>query len=136
MPMARERKVILVIDDEPEMREYMRFALERSGYAVVEAPDGAEGIKAFHGREVDLVITDLVMPNKEGVETIGALTAQCPELKIVAVSGAAYSDTYLQLVRRLGASACLQKPFDQHQLIATVATVLDAGARREHPQAG
>lgn len=112
--------VVLVIDDEVEIREYLRFILERGGYRVIEAADGNQGLEAFRRHRVDLVITDLVMPNREGVETITELRARHEGVRIVAMSGATCGDTYLDLVKSLGVRTTLRKPFDRQEVLSAV----------------
>lgn len=78
---------ILVIDDEPQVRAMLRQMLEREGYEVVEAEEGEEGMRRYREQPVDLVITDILMPQKEGIETIRALRRTNPGVKIIAISG-------------------------------------------------
>jgi DNA-binding response OmpR family regulator len=121
-----DRKTILVIDDEEEIRDYLRFALEKAGYTVVEAGDGNQGLDAFGRCKVDLVITDLVMPAREGVETIRELVVNHPDVRIIAMSGATGGETYLNLVSKLGVRATLRKPFDRGEVLSAVETALSA----------
>ncbi len=78
---------ILIIDDEAPIREIMRRTLEGSGYAVREAADGEAGLEAVRQRAPDLVISDLIMPEREGLETIQVLREEFPGVKILAVGG-------------------------------------------------
>lgn len=78
---------ILIIDDEPQIRSMIRLILERSGYTVIEASDGIEGIRRFREKPADLIITDLIMPNKDGIGMIIELKKEFPDVKIVAMSG-------------------------------------------------
>ncbi len=95
-------KRILVIDDEETMRGYLRMVLEKEGYAVSDAANGHEGLAACHADLPDLVITDLVMPNKGGLETIRDLKRDFPQLHIIAISGFG-NDHEMQAARSLGA---------------------------------
>ncbi len=95
-------KKILVIDDEEAMRGYLRMVLEKEGYEVTDAADGHEGLEACRAELPDLVITDLVMPNKGGLETIRELKADFPALHIIAMSGFG-NDHEMQAARSLGA---------------------------------
>jgi len=110
--------VVLVIDDEEAIREFLRFVLERTGYIVVEAENGDKGLRLCSHFHIDIMITDLVMPGKEGLETIRTIKERHDGLKIVAMSGAVNSETYLKVAQGLGAHQTLQKPFSKNQLIA------------------
>jgi DNA-binding NtrC family response regulator len=133
--MSELKATVLVIDDESAMRDYMRYVLEAAGYRVVEASNGREGIAILGSRQVDLMITDLVMPEKEGIETIISIRTQNPKLPIIAMSGVLNSDTYLKVAGRLGAHGTLQKPFKKEHVLNTVATVLAAAAMRSPKEA-
>jgi len=116
-------KRILVIDDESAVRLFIRDCLEQSGYFVLEADNGHTGIAAFRQNPVDLVIVDLFMPGKEGIETIIELRKGYPNLKIVAISGGIprYGpDNLLLSAQMLGADCCLSKPFSVQQLLDVV----------------
>jgi CheY-like chemotaxis protein len=117
---------ILIADDESGVRVFLRAALERSGYEVVEAADGKEALEAARKGQVDLALLDLVMPKQEGIETITAMRKEMPGLRIVAMSGA-YQGQYLEIARRLGADATLVKPFTAEQAMAKVAQALERG---------
>ncbi|MCH8809524.1 MAG: response regulator, partial [Proteobacteria bacterium] len=78
---------ILIIDDEDELRSMLRQMLEQAGHEVTEAVNGAEGIRLYEQDRPDLIITDIIMPEKEGVETIIALRRADPDLPIIAISG-------------------------------------------------
>ena len=78
---------ILIIDDEEKFRKMLRQMLERAGHEVVEAPDGKEGVKLYREKLTDLIITDIFMPEKEGIQTIKELKRDFPEAKIIAISG-------------------------------------------------
>lgn len=103
---------ILLIDDDPAFRTMMRTFLEQEGHTVREAADGHEGCKAFMQTPVDLVITDIIMPGKEGIETIIALRETPWQVPIIAVSGGGHGDasSYLDLASELGADKVFSKP--------------------------
>jgi CheY-like chemotaxis protein len=113
---------ILVIDDDEQMRALLRDILERAGYEVTEAQHGLEGLKLFRARPADLVVTDLIMPEKEGVETILELRAEYPEVPIIAVSGGGRNGPrdYLEIAARLGARRTVAKPFTRQEILAAV----------------
>ena len=118
---------VLVIDDDEGMRHVLRLALARMGHTVTEAANGVEGLRAFRAGPVDLVLTDLVMPEKEGIETIMELRRLAPTTKIIAMSGGTDPDlvrTNLQSARLLGAAMILTKPFDLADLAAAVNRLL------------
>ncbi len=97
--------------------------MESQNYTVTEAADGKQAMcQALSGR-VDLVITDLVMPEQEGIETIQALHREAPEIRIIATSGA-FNGRFLGMAKMLGADAALSKPFSPEALLAKVEEVL------------
>ena len=114
---------ILVADDETGVRAFLRAALEDGGYQVTEAADGKEALRQARAGQVDLVITDLVMPGQEGIETIQALRRDVPGVGIIAISGA-FGGEFLKTAQMLGAGAVLSKPVDAKLLLARVAEVL------------
>jgi hypothetical protein len=120
-PSPRAR--ILVADDETTVRGFLREVLTEDGYEVVEAADGKEAIDQARAGVVDLVITDLVMPEQEGLETIQALRKDVPGARIIAISGA-FRGQFLKAAQLLGANAVLSKPINPELLLATVAEVL------------
>lgn len=115
-------KNILVIEDNENMLRMMTDLLSRSGYNVLTAVDGVAGIKAYHRERPDLVITDIIMPDKEGLEVIMELTNEKPRPKLIAMSGGGMMDarTYLSLAEKLGADATLEKPFRPTDLLSLV----------------
>ena len=119
---------ILVIDDDDTVRLSLRLALEDADHQVEEAGDGLEGLNRFQANPADLVITDIFMPEKEGLETIDEIKRLSPATKIIAISGGGRMDPqdYLETARQLGADQALFKPFDIAQLVAVVADLLTA----------
>jgi len=117
---------ILVIDDEPIVRTVIRKYLEIEGHEVVEAPDGEVGLELFRAKPTDLVITDILMPNKEGIETIREFRRDFPELKIIAMSGGGRVDSnaYLNLAKKFGATRVYEKTADWSRLVKMVSEVL------------
>lgn len=118
------KKQILIIDDEEPIREYLRFGLENAGYSVLEAEDGEKGLLVLKNNMVNLVITDIVMPEKEGVETISDINAMYPDCKIIAMTGAKFGETYLKIVRKFNVLSTVQKPFQVEDLVVTVNNIL------------
>jgi CheY-like chemotaxis protein len=119
---------VLIIDDDELFRKFLRLALVGLGFAVTEAKDGLEGIRCYKKDKFDLVITDLVMPGKEGLETIRELRQLDPTVRIIAISGggrAGHGD-YLPLARAFGAAEVMDKPFTPETLNAAITKVLGA----------
>ena len=114
---------ILVVDDEPGVRLFLRTVLENAHYEVLEASNGKEALTQTADHRVQLVITDLVMPELEGIETIQALRRSLPEVPIIAMSGA-FEGQFLRVAKAMGAKAILTKPLDPELLLAQVAEVL------------
>src|SRR5579859_1362922 len=102
---------ILVIDDDPDVRDLVKTTLESAGHKVALAVDGRDGVQQYRAKGADLVITDLFMPDQEGLETIEQLRLEFPEVRIVAISGKPTGGTMLSVAQRLGAAAILPKPF-------------------------
>ena len=117
---------ILVVDDEDLVRFSVRQMLEDEGHQVEEAGDGVEGMAKVEAGPLDLLITDIVMPRKEGLETIAEAKQMRPDLRVIAISGGGPVGQfdYLELAKQFGADAVLAKPFKKQELIAVVNTVL------------
>jgi CheY-like chemotaxis protein len=116
---------ILIIEDDDLLRTVLTSALEFAGHSVVQARNGQEGIELFRAVPTDLVLTDIVMPVKEGVETIMILRDERKNLPIIAMSGgAANAKLYLNIAGRIGAKRILSKPFTPQHLLEIVDQVL------------
>jgi DNA-binding response OmpR family regulator len=113
---------ILIIDDDPHIRRLMSRILRGAGHTVREATDGRSGLELFRERLPALVITDIVMPDQEGIETILELRRDAPSLPILAISGG--EGGYLRLAIGLGATEALAKPFGADELLAAVVKLL------------
>jgi len=129
---------ILVIDDNPEVCETLVNILEDAGYAVASAQDGREGMLKFRSIEPDLVITDIFMPNQEGIQTIREILSLRPQARIIAASGGMgdcgsanlmSGSFYLKLAQKMGALDILPKPFEIEDLIDRVERLLADAAR-------
>ncbi|HLK66304.1 MAG TPA: PAS domain S-box protein [Bryobacteraceae bacterium] len=114
---------ILVADDDAGIRRFLRNLLERGGYAVFDAADGKEAVQEARARPLDLVITDLVMPEQEGIETIRVLRAELPDIGIIAISGA-FGGQFLKVAEVMGADAVMTKPISPEKLLAKVSEIL------------
>jgi len=117
---------LLVIDDDAGLRKLMVRTLSGSKHRVFEAENGREGLKMMAEHKPDLVITDILMPQKEGIETIREVQERAPGTKIIAVSGGGVSHNlmFLDVARAFGAAAVLAKPFRPAQLVEAVEQVL------------
>ena len=111
---------VLVIDDDLSLRKVLGQALELAGYEVALAADGREGVASFRSQPADVVITDLYMPNQEGLETIMELHKEFPAIPIIAMSGRRPAGTLLSIAQRLGAVGILEKSFSADELLAAV----------------
>jgi CheY-like chemotaxis protein len=115
---------ILVIEDDPDTRAFLEETLKTAGNEVLLAADGVEGLEQHRVTPAELVITDLYMPNKDGLETIMQLRKEFPRLTIIAMSGKANAGPVLAIAKHLGAAALLEKPFFPAQLLSAVEKAL------------
>jgi DNA-binding response OmpR family regulator len=120
--MASAPKHVLVVDDNEDMRVTVQALLQADGFEVSVAADGEAALALHRKSPADVVITDLFMPDKDGIETIIELRKLYPMVKIVAISGwtSTQGSDYLQVAREIGAAATLQKPFDPAELSRVV----------------
>ena len=118
--MAANR--VLIIDDDPDIRVFLRALLEGEGYEVSTAADGDEGLALQRNRPAQVVVTDIFMPGKEGIETIHQLRGEFPQAKIIVISGGPTRKgrDYLSVARELGAARSLKKPVASQELIDAV----------------
>jgi CheY-like chemotaxis protein len=122
---ANMKRVLIAEDDESLRRVFMRV-LARVGYEVSEAIDGVDALEKCRLRAPDLVVTDLIMPRKEGCETIAQIRQLFPSVKIIAMSGGGRGNAvdYLKIVERFGTAEVLAKPFSGTELIEAVERVI------------
>lgn len=113
---------ILIVDDDEQVRTMLRLTLEREGYEVVEAKNGCQALDRYHAAPADVVLTDLIMPDMEGIETITSLRGQHPEVKIIAMSGGGHvgPQSYLDSARMVGAAYAFAKPIDREELLSAI----------------
>ena len=126
MTRGADMTKILVIDDDAIMREVMTSLFEDAGYVVIAAEDGRRGVARFREERPDIVITDLIMPEQEGLQTIVELRRLQPDAKIIAVSGGGRigDRDMLEMAQALGASDTVAKPFDPDDLVRRVSRYL------------
>ena len=121
--------LILVIDDEKDILQLITTMLTAEGYEVVAAEDGQRGLELLQDfDDIEVVITDLIMPNKEGIETIMDLHKIRPELKVLAMSGGGRGgiSSYLSTAKNIGAAATLAKPFRKQELLDAVSGLISS----------
>jgi DNA-binding NtrC family response regulator len=121
---------ILIIDDDEQVRGFMHEVLTRAGHEVLTAENGGKGLKIFKANQIDLVITDLFMPEMEGCETITELRRVAPAAKIIAMSGGCRINgaDCLPIAEKLGARRTLHKPITSQELVEAVGAVLAESA--------
>ncbi len=124
--MTEEVKDIIVVDDEAQMRLALRRMLEKEGYSVREAEDGDKAIRIHREKQADLIITDIIMPDKEGLGTILELKSEFPDVKIFAMSGGGKNspEQYLRMATGLGVDRVFLKPFNREDILSAVAETL------------
>lgn len=118
---------ILVIDDDASVREVVSEMLRLEGHEVIIAENGRDAVPLLSARHIDLVITDLIMPEKEGIETISEIRRSDSRIPIIAISGGGRlgPGDYLETARYIGADATLAKPFARQELLATIDALLE-----------
>ena len=117
---------VLVIDDEASVRESLEILLESYGFQVVLARNGRQGLATFRRIEPDLVLTDIIMPVQDGIETILKMRQERPDARILGMSGSGSvgNSDYPTIATKLGADAALEKPFDGNELIDAVRALI------------
>ena len=110
---------VLVIEDNAELSAYLGQALKAEGYDVLSARNGKEALAVLDGQQVNAVLTDLFMPEMDGIETIAALKRRLPQARIIAMSGRPGVD-YLAVARELGVARTLRKPFGMDELLGAL----------------
>ncbi|MBF0307912.1 MAG: response regulator [Magnetococcales bacterium] len=121
---------VLIIEDDRAIRQLLHDILEGAGYVVVEAKNGREGLHLFQKHPCDLVLTDILMPEVDGVGVIREMRSHHPGVPIVALSGGGMTvtaETSLQVARKLGVNRTLSKPFAIAQVLDVVADLLAEG---------
>ena len=118
---------ILIIDDDKSILGFLKEMLMCEGFSVLTALDGKEGMKLFNDNQVDLVITDMIMPKKEGTEIIIKMKKICPDIKIIAMSGGGFGlpEHYLDTAKYFRAQYTFEKPFNPSDLLVAVYELLN-----------
>ncbi|MGQ0552411.1 MAG: response regulator [Planctomycetota bacterium] len=129
-PAPGSLSTILVVDDDPQVQQVVRGQLESNGYAVLLAADGEEALALLQKHACDAVLCDLLMPNKEGIETCADLRRLYPKLPVIAMTGALGGRDYLAAARKLGAVGSLVKPFSGQELVSEVRDALLLSGKR------
>lgn len=121
---------LLVVDDDRALCVTMRMTLEQAGFEVSVARDGNEALRVLAGGSIDLLLCDLYMPDKDGLETIQEVRRGNPRIPIIALSGGGFNGAVdlLPFARRLGAAEVLAKPFTGEALVSTVRSILSRDA--------
>ena len=117
---------ILVIDDDPHIRKMLRKMLATEGYAVAEARDGHQALQIQAREPADVIITDIIMPVKGGIDTINEFKDKYPQVKIIAMSGGGFLDAedHLILPKRMGIRHTFTKPVEKNQILDAVRDLL------------
>ena len=115
---------ILVIDDSEPMREYLRFILEEEGYQVETAENGEQGLTLFKAKKFRVVITDIAMPKKDGIETLIEIKRLDNAIKVIVISGAERSKVLLEIAGIFNADAMIMKPFTREAVSFAVQEVM------------
>ena len=111
---------ILIIDDNEQIRAFLRKVLETAGYMVTDAPNGQEGLRQFRQTPTALVITDLLMPDRAGLEVTMALHRESPTVKIIVLTGGSGQRDFLDVAKLLGAHRTMRKPITMTELLQAV----------------
>jgi CheY-like chemotaxis protein len=113
---------ILIIDDDDSLRDALRRTLHKESYTIMEASEGRQGLKQLESQPVDLILLDMFMPDKDGLETIRDLRRIHPGIRVIAMSGGGFKGKVdvLPVVKRLGVRRTLAKPFTREQLLEAV----------------
>lgn len=119
---------ILIVDDDSMVRKMLVKVFRKEDYTTFEAPDGNSALKVYRDENIDVIITDIVMPDMEGIETISELRKINPDVKIIAFSGGGSlaPDSYLKIAASMGARYTFQKPFDINELKDAVKKLLNS----------
>ena len=126
---------IIVIDDEPSILLMLKKMLEKAGHEVDIALNGSDGFELFEKFKPDLIITDIIMPQKDGLEVVLELRRKHPDLKIIAISGGGriHPEGYLPSAKHFGANMIFQKPLVQKEFLQAVSSLLNETDTKNNP---
>ena len=124
---------ILLIDDNDQIRALLRLVLEEAGYFVMDAANGLEGLRQFRQTPVALVITDLLMPDSDGLEVTMTLRRESPHVKIIALTGGVGNLNLLEVAKLLGAHRTIMKPIEIAELLDVVQQMLQEDPLQNEP---
>ena len=124
--------VVLIIDDDEMIVESLSILLQNEGYDVLSSSNGKNGLKLLGKNRIDVVITDIIMPDKDGIDTIREIKKTYRNTKIIAMSGGGKiaAKEYLTFVKQLGVRHTLSKPFEKEQILSALEAVLREPKRR------
>lgn len=113
---------LLVVDDDEGIQKFLGLFLKKHGFDIITAYDGDEALKVYNRSNPDIVILDLIMPKKEGIETILDIKKSNPDAKVIAISGGGKNDgmLYLEMAKKMGAVSAFEKPLNKEKLLATI----------------
>ena len=120
---------VLIVDDDPDIRASLGVVLRAAGYETLTAADGAQGLACIYAEHIDVLVIDVFMPERDGIETIAEVRRECPRLKVIAMSGGGdrrKRADYLEVARQIGADSTLSKPFDASRLLVALRDVIGA----------
>lgn len=120
--MAIGRTTVLIVDDDPLIRETFRYPLEQKGYRVLAADDGDHAMEVIGGSNVDIVLLDILMPNKEGLETLLEIKSRFPGAVVHVMSGGGSRNKtdFLTIAAKFGADGIIRKPFSSRDLLRLI----------------
>ena len=124
---------VLLIDDNDQIRALFRRVLEEAGYFVLDAANGREGLRQFRQTPVALVITDLLMPDSDGLEVTMTLRRESPHVKIIVLTGGSGEPNLLEVAKLLGAHRTMKKPIEMTELLEAVQQELQERPRQKEP---
>jgi CheY-like chemotaxis protein len=128
-----KHRSILIIDDNEQVRAFLRKVLEQAGYIVTEAPNGHEGLLQFQQTPTALVLTDLLMPDMDGLEVTMALHRESPTVKIIVLTGGSGESDFLDVAKLLGAHRTMKKPIAITELLQAVQEELEENPPQKAP---
>lgn len=126
MNQPNSSATLLVVEDDNQFRAFLEEYLELAGYAVLSARDGREGQNMYREHRPDIMITDLSMPEKDGLELIREIKKEFPDARVIAISGdcKGFSDIFLEVASLFRADAMLRKPFEMRALVEEITRLL------------